>query len=199
MTQHPDEAVFLSASVPDPRRDPSYFDTADLTAIREAVHALVQVVLPRRRLVFGGHPAISPFVLLEARSLGLEARVVIYQSEFFRAEVPKEAIAFPHLTWTDAVDGDRAKSLRLMRDAMLDGHTFTAGVFVGGMDGVEEEFARFRARWPEVPAYPVASTGAAAKALFDRGEGPTDAGVRRALESDVVYAAMFGELAGVGR
>jgi hypothetical protein len=33
----------LSASIPDPRREPLYYDTADLTAIREAVTAVSTV------------------------------------------------------------------------------------------------------------------------------------------------------------
>jgi hypothetical protein len=53
-------AVFLSASVPDPKRDPKYYRTADVTAIRDAVRALVTIVLPKARLVWGGHPAITP-------------------------------------------------------------------------------------------------------------------------------------------
>lgn len=98
-----DEAVFLSASVPDPRRDPKYIGTADLAAIRDAVRALVAVVAPVRTLVFGGHPAISPFVLLAARELRLEHRVVLYMSRFFEAKVVRDALAFPRTRWTDAV------------------------------------------------------------------------------------------------
>lgn len=54
--------VFLSASIPDPARDKRYFGTGDTIAIRDAVIALVSVVLPRTKLVFGGHPAITPLV-----------------------------------------------------------------------------------------------------------------------------------------
>jgi hypothetical protein len=198
MNDPPDGAVFLSASVPDPRRDPRYFLTADTTAIREAVRALVRVVTARRLLVFGGHPAISPFVLHMAMSDGVSDRVVIYVSEFFRPVVPRDSLAFPHIVWTQAVDGDRAKSLAHMRDTMFGGHDFRAGVFVGGMDGVEEEFARFHARWPAAPVYPVASTGAAARFLFERGEGPQDTAMRAALEGDLVYGALFEGLPGVG-
>ena len=53
--------VFLSASVPLPSRNPKYFDTADVIAIRDAVRALIMVVVEQQgQLVFGGHPAITP-------------------------------------------------------------------------------------------------------------------------------------------
>ena len=46
--------VFLSAGVPDPHRDEKYFKTGDTGAIRDAVIALLEVVLPGTKLVFGG-------------------------------------------------------------------------------------------------------------------------------------------------
>ena len=190
-------AVFLSASVPDPARDPRYIQTADVTAIRDAVRALVAVVTPVRTLVFGGHPAISPFVLHAAHDLGTAHRVVIFVSEFFRAHVPKENLAFPHIRWTAAVPGDHARSLAQMRAEMFDAFRYTAGVFVGGMEGVEQEHALFHARWPTVRTYPVASTGGAARMLLDAGEGSKDATVRKALAEEYTYAALFARLPGV--
>lgn len=194
----PEKAVFLSASVPDPERDRRYIDTADVTAIRDAVRALVAVVTPARTLVFGGHPAISPFVLRAARDLGWERRVVIYVSRFFRAKVPQDNLAFPRITWTPSVRRDREQSLARMRREMLDAFTYTAGVFIGGMEGVEQEHALFRARWPVVPTYPVASTGAAARVLFDAGEGPRDQATRDALANEYTYGALLARLPGVG-
>ena len=63
--------VFLSASVPDPLRNPRYFESADPARIRQAVGALVRVAAPSARLVFGGHPAISPLVLDAATQVKL--------------------------------------------------------------------------------------------------------------------------------
>ena len=54
--------IFLSASIPDPKRHPRFFETADMVAIADAVHALCTVVLPTDRLVFGSHLAITPIV-----------------------------------------------------------------------------------------------------------------------------------------
>jgi hypothetical protein len=44
---------------------------------------------------------------------------------------------------------------------------FIAGVFIGGMEGVEEEYDMFLRLQSGIPAYPIASTGAAAAKLFD--------------------------------
>src|SRR6185295_1814556 len=76
-------AVFLSASVPDPERNGKYFETADNIAIRDAVTALVELVLPVTRLYFGGHPAITPMVRVSAHRLGLLENVRNYQSTWY--------------------------------------------------------------------------------------------------------------------
>ncbi|MFH7375956.1 hypothetical protein RA263_28030, partial [Pseudomonas syringae pv. tagetis] len=65
-------AIFLSASVPDGRGENRYAQTADTVAIATAVGALVHVVLGRRRLVWGGHPAITPMVYAVAEGLGVD-------------------------------------------------------------------------------------------------------------------------------
>ncbi|WP_459162062.1 SLOG domain-containing protein [Bradyrhizobium japonicum] len=52
-----------------------------------------------------------------------------------------------------------------MRDQMLSGR-FLCGVFIGGMEGVEEEYGLFRRLHPSVPAFPVASTGAASEKIY---------------------------------
>ena len=43
--------IFLSASIPLEERNPKYFETADIIAIRDAVIALTTIVLPRHKLV----------------------------------------------------------------------------------------------------------------------------------------------------
>lgn len=203
MSEHVVEArelapVFLSGSVPDPLRDAAYFQTARPARIREAVTQLARVVLPHGLLVFGGHPAFSPLVLTVAQQLGAVGRVVIYQSEFFASKVPQDSMAFPNLKWTPEVGGDRGeRSLERMREEMLGAYGFGAGFFVGGMHGIEDEFAMFARLRAGVPAYPVASTGGAARMLFDRGEGPQDAAVRGMLERELVYGYLFQKLLGL--
>jgi len=45
---------------------------------------------------------------------------------------------------------------------------FDAGIFIGGMDGVEEEFYLFRRMHPSAHLLPIASIGAAAAILYDQ-------------------------------
>ena len=45
---------------------------------------------------------------------------------------------------------------------------FTAGIFIGGMEGVEREFPMFSNMHSTTPAFPIASTGAAAVRSFER-------------------------------
>jgi hypothetical protein len=161
-------SVFLSASVPLPSRNPKYFATADVIAIRDAVRALMMVVIERRgQLVFGGHPAITPMIRLQVAQTGtpVGGRVVMFQSRYFERDFPKDNAAFEHVELVDAVQTDREASLQLMRKAML-AKPFNVGLFIGGMEGVEEEYTMFRHLQPSIPAFPIASTGAAAAMLF---------------------------------
>jgi hypothetical protein len=187
--------VFLSASVPDPRRDPRYFDTADMVAIREAVRGLATVIARRAdaQLVWGGHPAITPLVreVVHAMGASLRERVRLYQSEFFRREFPPENAEFETVVVTPAA-GDRARSLALMRREMLGPHQrFEAGVFIGGMEGVEDEWAAFAARHPQARLLPVATTGAAARILFERHRERIPAETARLLATEYAYMSLF--------
>ncbi len=191
------DPVFLSASVPDPKRDQKYWSTADITSIREAVRALSIVTLPRRLLVFGGHPAIAPLIVLVAQRLGYESRVRIFQSEFFRAVVPRESLTLPHIQWTKVVDGDRDRSLEHMRETMLGSFRFASAVFIGGMDGVEREFELFQRLHTSTPVYPIASTGGAALLIWEKLRH-IPANTRTFLTEEIVYDALFRSLPGVG-
>jgi hypothetical protein len=162
-------SVFLSASVPLPSRDPKYFNTADVIAIRDAIRALMMVVVEKEiQVVFGGHPAITPMIRLQIAQTGTPVgeRVVMFQSRYFERDFPQENAAFEHVELVDAVPNDRQASLKHMREAML-AKPFKVGIFIGGMEGVEEEYSMFRKLQPDVPAFPIASTGAAAAMLFN--------------------------------
>ncbi|MFL5354923.1 hypothetical protein [Archangium sp.] len=139
--------MFLSASLPSPERHPAYAASTNPVAIREAVRALAEVVVPAARLVFGGHPDISPRVHDEAERPGAADNVLIYQSRFFEKVIPPASQSFRQLIWTPA-GADRESSLLLMREQMLQSERFHAGVFIGGMEGVEEEFELFRRYHP---------------------------------------------------
>ena len=164
-------AVFLSASVPVPSRG-NYLDTCSVVAIREAVLAVVAVVLPRARLVMGGHPAITPLVWRASSALGLSSRVHLFQSEFFESFLPPEASEFANLHWTARLES-REESLRRMRLEMLGEGVSSVGeiaigFFVGGMEGVQEEYGLLKRLQPTACIAPVGATGAAARIIWDR-------------------------------
>ena len=182
------EAIFLSASVPDPKRAPDYAATADSVAITAAVTALVYVTLGRRQLIWGGHPAITPMIWAVAESMNVEYGqwVRLYQSNWFRDQFPEDNKRFRNVTYTDAVDLDRDKSLRHMRERMFKEHQFDAAIFIGGMGGVVEEFDLFSKLQPKANVIPVMSTGGAVLELEKRVQSfPED------LRSDFDYVSLF--------
>jgi hypothetical protein len=186
-------SIFLSASVPlpPPHRHEKYFRTADQIAIRDSIRALVSVVLPEGTIVFGGHPAITPMVRLMVLNSGAAVgeHIFLFQSRFFEKQFPLEVRDFENLTVVDAVRGNLDASLALMRERMIGSREFTAGIFIGGMEGVEAEYAIFRKMHPTKPAFAIASTGAAALTLFDRHMAD-----RRELLEDLRYLSLFRRL-----
>ena len=178
--------VFLSASVPLPERNRVFFDTADVFLIREAIRALVEVVLPRGRITFGGHPAITPLMSLYARSAKLgDGRITVYQSDFFRGEMPRENEEFVDIRYTPHVKGGISENLKLMRSEMLSSRKFDAAVFIGGMEGVRDEAAMFRRLHPKAKMLPVPATGAAARLEFLEGNYP------QFLENEISFSSLF--------
>ena len=163
-------SIFLSVSVPLPHRHPKYLEAADVAAIHDGIRAVVNVVLPRGQIVFGGHPAATPLIRLLLRGMTPNERrhVILYQSLFFKTQFPSEVSEFEEVRLIDAVDGNLDGSLAKMRGTMIGARNFDAGVFVGGMEGVEAEYDIFRRLHPNKPAYPVASTGAAARILSEK-------------------------------
>jgi hypothetical protein len=155
------DPVFLSASVPHPLRDQKYFETADTGAIRDAVIALLQVVLPRTKLVFGGHPAITPLLKWVADQHNLR----MFQSKFFRDRYLEDLELFRYEE-TEEVAGDRERSVLAMRLQMIQSETFSAAFFIGGMEGVEIEYELVQQYQPAVPRFPVYTTGGAARLIW---------------------------------
>ena len=181
--------IFLSASIPLQERDPEYIETADIIAIRDAVIALTTVVLPSHRLIWGGHPSITPLVyhLMEKLNLNIQEHITLYQSMFFEKYFPKDNNKFDNIVLTDIVEGDRERSLLHMRNRMLGESEFVAGIFIGGMEGVEEEYDMFIKKHHNAIILPIASTGAAAKKIYD--ERFTDKNER--LVKDYAYMSLF--------
>jgi hypothetical protein len=187
--------IFLSASVPLPGRDP-YFRMFDPIAIRDAVIALATVVLPMTGLVFGGHPAITPLISAVADRLAqVRGRVVLYQSGWFVKTMP----AHPGIQHVEIVPETATldQSLYDMREAMLTSYPqFGAGVFIGGMEGVEREYERFRQIHPTTDVFPTASTGAAAELIWRNQPPPTGAWAP-GLADDLLYLSLFRRLLGM--
>jgi hypothetical protein len=184
--------VFLSASVPLPGRDERFLRTCDVIAVREAIKGLVEVIAERGKLVFGGHPAITPMIALLLRAYGTEAkkRVVLYQSEYFTKKMPQENDEFIDLRLIPAKSKSRKRSLAQMRKRMIEDTTFDAAVFIGGMEGVLEEYYLFKKHHPNARLWPIASTGAAAREVFIA-EGRPQANL---LLSEMTYPTLFREL-----
>jgi SLOG cluster3 family len=160
--------IFLSASIPYSERDKKYFDTADVTAIRDAIRALATVVIPKTTLVWGGHPAITPLIyyIMRIMNYDIKEHLVLYQSNYFKDKFPPENEFFEKRVIVKE-NNDLETSLRDMRDEMIIKNKFQAGIFIGGMKGVEEEFDLFRKSHPQAKLLPVASTGAAARIIYD--------------------------------
>ena len=188
------EAVFLSAGVPDPRREPQYAATADTVAITAAVSALVHVTLGRRLLIWGGQPAITPMIWVVAEDIGVDYSrwVQLYQSQHFKDDFPEDNARFSNITFTDDVEHDRGKSLRFMRERMFSEHAFKAAVFIGGMGGIVEEYELFRQLQPSATIVPVLSTGGAVQEVAGR-TGPLSLD----LTNDRDYVALFHRHLGV--
>jgi hypothetical protein len=189
------ETIFLSASVPLEGRDSKYFGTADVLAIRDAVRALATVVIPHARLVWGGHPAITPLIryVMGRMNSSVKDQVTLYQSGFFEKYFPPDNKWFEEVVIVPANEV-RESSLLDMRRKMFTKHTYAAGIFIGGMEGVEDEFAMFNEFHPDAILLPVATTGAAAKLIYDGIKDKVDS----RLEDDYAYMALFTDLLKMG-
>ena len=179
MTSLANRHVFLSASFPsgERARDVRPFDAA---AIADAVTAVVRAVLRSDgKLMFGGHPTITPIVLLIGTELGVRHAVDIFQSEWFREEVTEETVALIEsgvgaIHWTPA-RRTREASLGVMRTQMLSFTRPAGAVFIGGMPGIRDEYAEFGRVCPGVPRLPILGPGGAAAQLSIEKEGLPDA------------------------
>lgn len=160
--------IFLSASIPLPERDKKYIDTADIVAIRDAIIALSATVLPKHRIIWGGHPSITPLIyyVMQKMELNIQEHVTIYQSEFFKEKFPADNDKFKNVILTENL-GDIHSSIQKMRERIFSENDFAAAIFIGGMDGIEVEYKMFTEYHPDAILLPVASTGAATKIIYE--------------------------------
>lgn len=190
--------IFLSASIPSPERDAKYYETADMIGIRDAVRALAATILPHARLVWGGHPSITPLIREVLERVGISPceigrHVTLYQSAFFEGMFPIDNECVEHIILTQVRFSqgvkDRKASLAEMREQMLAPvHNYVAGIFIGGMEGVEAEYELFKEYHADALLLPMASTGGAALEIYNRNSFD----IR--LKNDFDYRTLFSEL-----
>jgi hypothetical protein len=180
-------SIFLSASVPVVGSD-RYFETADPFLIQVAVREFMTLALGRRRVVWGGHPAITPMIWAVCQDLGIRYSdaVLLYQSRFFQEVFPDENAHFANVVFVETVGNEREASLLAMRRAMLSRDDLDAAVFIGGMEGVLEEYEMFTQFHPSSKVVAVASPGGAARELALKINNPSEQQVQ-----SVDYAGMF--------
>lgn len=180
--------IFLSASIPVTERHHKYIETCDVTAIRDAIIAFTSVVLKDYRLIWGGHPAITPIIsrVLKTFDCSVSDHMWLYQSKWFWNKFPKENENIPKIILTEKKDSLH-DSLKEMRTRMIGGNKFAAAFFIGGMEGVEIEYNLLKNIHPDCSVFPIASTGAAAKILFDQQKETFDI----ELEENLAYMSLF--------
>lgn len=158
-------SIFLSASVPVQGRG-TFHEDANPFLIQFAVRELLTVCLGRRRLVWGGHPAITPMVWAVCEDLGVDysRSVTLYQSTLYADVFPAENANFGNVVRVGAVGKDRNASLEAMRLAMLT-PKYESAVFIGGMEGVLDEYQLFTKLHSAARVVPVSAPGGAARML----------------------------------
>lgn len=181
--------IFLSASIPLPEKGSIYYATADILAIREAVIALTTTVLPSFRLIWGGHPSITPLInyVMQKKGLDIKNHVKLYQSLFFENDFPQENAGFENIVLIEGSNG-REQSVDVLRENIFE-NDFSAGVFIGGMSGVVDEYKIFANRFPEATIVVLASTGGAAKIIYNEFLDEKFKNVR--FEKDYGYMSLF--------
>ena len=173
--------IFLSSSLPSADRNPTYYINTNPLDIINAIISIVENILKMDgNLIFGGHPTISPLILKVAMKFGSSKkhennpeRIQIYQSKYFESIISKYTeelldLRLGEILWTKNIDNNRELSLNQMRVQMLKEHNISAGIFVGGMEGIEEEFNLFKEFYPQNPIYLIGSSGGATKQLYEK-------------------------------
>ena len=164
--------VMLSASVPD-----ELGGTPEAQRVYELVAAIVRALFDLgARLVFGGHPTITPLVHRLAKERRAAPLIDLFQLERFRTQAPPESVdtaVFGHVHWVGDPAADLAADLASLREPMV--RLARAAIFVGGKTtgyrgakpGIRDEYERFRARQHDAPVYLVGTAGGEAARLIE--------------------------------
>lgn len=180
--------IFISASIPDQERWKGSFDPLEIT---DAVVAVARAVLQNGgKLVTAAHPTIAPLLLyvateqlgkydISTEQLGEnDQQIIVYQSRAFKDVLPVATKRYQDegigkIKWTARIDKEppdpkRApKSLKEMRCQMLKESKPVAAVFIGGMEGISDEYDLFHKLYPASPVYAFKRPGGEAKTIVD--------------------------------
>ena len=125
---------------------------------------------------------------MEKLDMNIQEHVKLYQSLWFKDIFPPDNNKFENIVFTKKEDNIPA-SIKLLREQMFLENEFSAAVFIGGMDGIEDEYRMFKEYHPEAVLLPIASTGAATKLVYDN-LFPNNLKNTR-LEKDYGYMSLF--------
>jgi len=171
--------IFLSASIPSADRNESYYIDTNPLDITDAIVTIARSIIVRKgKIIFGGHPTISPLILSVAKNFipyfekGDFPFIYIYQSKFFERKISRFTeelldTGIGQIIWTDAKD-DPEESLSFMRMCMIKEKRLNAAIFIGGMEGIEKEYLLFNEYYSNIPFYLLGSTGGATRLIFIR-------------------------------
>jgi hypothetical protein len=180
-------SIFLSASVPVQGRG-DYYQTADPLLIQSAIRALITTAIQDWKIVWGGHPSITPMICQICRELKIDCSnsLVLCESKFFENQFPYDHKCSSNVNLVEAVPGDRDASLLQMRRKMLSDKDLIVAVFIGGMEGVEIEHSLYKRFHPQGKVILVPATGGAASQLAEWMGIFTTAGLQ-----DVDFVGLF--------
>ena len=163
------KAVFLSASYP-PRDGNEKYEPIDPGEITGAVVYFVDMILESNgTLTMAAHPAITPMLTYASRMLGVKNAVTVYRSDWYESDwIPRinelENDELGTVIRTKKAENEE-KSLKIMRQAMIQDTCYAGALFIGGMEDVEIEYGMFLKSSPDTLRVRVAGTGGAAACL----------------------------------
>ena len=175
--------IFISASIPQQDRNDTYLRYSNPQDIINCVKAITyEIIQNKMKVVFGGHPTISPVILNVKKNFPQESKkrdIYIYQSRYFKEEISETTVElaenFGCIIWTEKKE-NRDESLEIMRNNMLD-KDLDAAIFIGGMEGIIQEYKLFKKFHETKPAYVIKTTGGATEKIIDEREEMENDGI----------------------
>lgn len=160
--------IFLSAGIPSEGRE--YYGTSKDAAIADAVMAFTRVCAENDiPFYFGGQPAITPLVWSVAKDYNayFGELLTIYQSKQWEQITPKEVDFFKNIVWTEAGE-DTASSLLKMRNQMFSENETPLAIFIGGMNGIKDEYKLIKEISPKTRIIAFKSVGGASADVYEQ-------------------------------